>query len=905
LPETLDETYERTLLGIEKEKRKYAHRLFQCLSVAIRPLHVDELAEVLAIRFKSGHLPRYSADWQLEDAQDLVLSACSSMIALVSVDGSPVVQFSHFSVKEFLTSDRLANSTKDLSRYHVHPHSAHSILAQASLSTLLYLRDNVNKNNIKRFPFAQYAARYWVDHARFEDVSSRIQDVMERLFDMNEPSFATWIWIFDIDYPFRQPMFEDRPPRPKAVPLYYATVCGLHNLVEHLISNHPEDVNATGGNHGSAVNAALVKRNMEIALLLVQHGADGNIMDERNQTPLCIASRHGRRDNVEFLLKHRADVNLAQAFRGETPLIVSADYEELEIARILLRHGATVDTRDECGSTPLVFASRTGHLEIARLLIQSGAAVDSRDEVDTTPLMFSSDEGHLDIAQLLIQSGAAIDSQDRDGRTPLMFTSKTGHIDIAQLLIQNGAAVDHKSKNGQTPLTFASFDGRLEIVRLLIQNGAAVDTCDEEGWTPLMVASHKGHLEIARLLIQNGAAVDSRDIRGQTPLMHSSERGHLDIILLLLQSGAAVNTCGQEGWTALMLASHYGYIHVVQELIDHGAATNVQNTYLSTPLHLASANGHLSIVELLIERHLDVDKRNKDQKPALHRRTALGRLRTQRFRLKSRSTLNPQDCYGWTPLHTAAHHGHIDIVILLLEFGADVKVRNSSDQTALDVAFASRNHEVTQCLADRMGAMNPLDGMDRTPSDKNANYLVPDAPLTSVGIAGYTNFPDGLRKTLHDACGEGSVEVVQSLLDEGADVNQRDGDHATALDVASANGELEVAKLLIKYGADVNCRDKIGWTPLHHVSRGEHHDIAELLLDNGADINAKQQDLWTPLHFVSCNGNLGIVRLLLERGADIHARDIDGRTPYALASKWRYRDMVRLLSVYGGIKELN
>src|ERR1700730_10960499 len=64
LPEALDETYERTLLGIEKEKREFAHRLFQCLTVAVRPLRVDELAEVLAIRFESGQLLRYHEDWR-------------------------------------------------------------------------------------------------------------------------------------------------------------------------------------------------------------------------------------------------------------------------------------------------------------------------------------------------------------------------------------------------------------------------------------------------------------------------------------------------------------------------------------------------------------------------------------------------------------------------------------------------------------------------------------------------------------------------------------------------------------------------------------------------------------------------------------------------------------------------
>src|SRR5260221_14517014 len=168
-----------------------------------------------------------------------MLSTCTCLLPVVNVDGSLVDQFSNFSVKEFLTSDRLAKLTSDLSRYHVVPYSAHTTLAQACLSILLHLGDPVDRDSIKKFPFAQYAAQHWVDHGRFEDVSSRIQDAMERLFDVDNPSFATWIWIYDIDYPFQQHMFEDRPPRPEAMPLYYAALCGFRNLVAHLIANHP------------------------------------------------------------------------------------------------------------------------------------------------------------------------------------------------------------------------------------------------------------------------------------------------------------------------------------------------------------------------------------------------------------------------------------------------------------------------------------------------------------------------------------------------------------------------------------------------------------------------------------------------------------------------------------------
>jgi hypothetical protein len=230
LPGALDATYERTLLGIEKKKREYAHRLFQCLFIAIRPLRVEELANVFAIRFDTNKLPRYYEDWRPEDTH-AVLSACSSLIVTVNVHGSPITQFSHCSVREYLTSDRLANAGKDLSRYHISLQSAHTMLAQASLGILLHLDDHIDKKIMEKFPFANYAARHWVDHARFENVVDNIQDAMERLFDWCKPHFRTWVWIYDIDHPFREHMSATHPTRPPATPLYYATLCGSAALL--------------------------------------------------------------------------------------------------------------------------------------------------------------------------------------------------------------------------------------------------------------------------------------------------------------------------------------------------------------------------------------------------------------------------------------------------------------------------------------------------------------------------------------------------------------------------------------------------------------------------------------------------------------------------------------------------
>ncbi len=108
LPGTLDETYERALLDIGEDNWAYAHRLFQCVVVAQRPLRVEELAEFLAFKSGEGGSLTFEEDWRPEDPRDTVLSTCSSLIAIVNVDDSQVIQFSHFSVKEYLTSIRIA-----------------------------------------------------------------------------------------------------------------------------------------------------------------------------------------------------------------------------------------------------------------------------------------------------------------------------------------------------------------------------------------------------------------------------------------------------------------------------------------------------------------------------------------------------------------------------------------------------------------------------------------------------------------------------------------------------------------------------------------------------------------------------------------------------------------------------
>src|ERR1700744_2834113 len=120
LPKPLDETYKRILNEINNANRLHSYRLLQCLAVALRPLRGEELAEVLAFDLTTAGLPKLNTDWRWEDQEEVVLSACSSLVSVIIDNGSRVVQFSPFSVKEFLTSNRLASCMEEVSQFHVH-----------------------------------------------------------------------------------------------------------------------------------------------------------------------------------------------------------------------------------------------------------------------------------------------------------------------------------------------------------------------------------------------------------------------------------------------------------------------------------------------------------------------------------------------------------------------------------------------------------------------------------------------------------------------------------------------------------------------------------------------------------------------------------------------------------------
>jgi hypothetical protein len=414
LPESLDETYERILKEIKKPNRDHARRLLQCLVVAIRPLRVEELAEVLVVDFDNADgIPKLNPNWRWEDEEQALLASCSSLIAIVESDKSRVVQFSHFSVREFLTSTRLATSSGDVLRYHIALEPAHTILGQACMSILLRSddRDEQSSNGVgNNSPLAGYAAEHWAAHAQFGQVSSCLRTSMESLFDLDKPYFAAWLRLYDIDTlsPEDSTFFMFTPSdseRRGASPLYYAALCGFQNLVQNLIVKYPQHVNASGGSYLTPLVAALARKHFQTAELLRLSGADPNVQYYVGNTPLHSAAYYGDVEMVQVLLNLKADVNMGEA--GSSPLDYSlGNPSGFVVAQLLLAHGADVNARNNEGSTPLHTMTNMGQIEVIRELLERGANVGAEDEDGRTPFSLAKERGYDEIMKLLSEHGA-------------------------------------------------------------------------------------------------------------------------------------------------------------------------------------------------------------------------------------------------------------------------------------------------------------------------------------------------------------------------------------------------------------------------------------------------------------------------------------------------------------------
>jgi len=438
---------------------------------------VEELAEVLVVDFGTSEgVPKLNEALRWEDQEQAVLSACSSLIVVVEDEDSRVVQFSHFSVKEFLTSDRLATSKIDTSRYHhIRLEPAHTIMARACLGVLLNFDSDIDEASIENFPLARYAAEQFGDHVEFENVLSHIRGGVGHLLDADKTHFASWLRMLGL-YLSGEP-----PYKARVTPLHYVARRGYHAMVDYLISKRPEDLDFIG-EHGTPLHAALGGEHADVAQLLLDHCIDVDVRDSREQTPLHLAAAHGFVGVTRMLVERKADVN-ARDSAGRTPLHrtmldldITSEDRHVDVAKFLLEHGADPNTKDGGHSSALHHIAHFGQVKAAKLLLEYFANVHARDE-----------EGHTPLHRVFV--GLYDDNSYME-----LF------LDVIRLLLEHGADIDALNNNYATPLHVGAYYGCTIAARLLLEHGANVHLQDNEDKTPFEVASALGSEKLAQLL---------------------------------------------------------------------------------------------------------------------------------------------------------------------------------------------------------------------------------------------------------------------------------------------------------------------------------------------------------------------------------------------------------------------
>jgi ankyrin repeat protein len=236
---------------------------------------------------------------------------------------------------------------------------------------------------------------------------------MEYLFDSNKPHFKVWLTIHDMDVPnfdvdatfFMLGLLDGKSP---VAPLYYAALCGFRDLVEYLITKHPQDVNADGGYYVRPLVAALAGDHFQTADLLRRNGADLDVRGTEGRNPLHAAAFSGNFEVVRKLIEYdHAAINAGDR-NGWTPLhwaSVSRYFKDGSVFRLLLEHGADMSAQTRSGQTLLHVAS-TGGLEAVRLLLELGADVEAEKDDGETALQVAAKYRFNEALKILLEHGA-------------------------------------------------------------------------------------------------------------------------------------------------------------------------------------------------------------------------------------------------------------------------------------------------------------------------------------------------------------------------------------------------------------------------------------------------------------------------------------------------------------------
>ncbi|KAL8669025.1 MAG: hypothetical protein Q9168_006366 [Polycauliona sp. 1 TL-2023] len=681
LPKSLDETYGRILCSIDEESADYAFTMLQWLTYSRRPLSVEELAEVLAIRTDTDGGPWFDPAARFPEPSE-VLSILSSLVTTEDPQWpgdsewpgdfqwpgySPIVRFAHFSVQEYLTSDRIKSHA--VRRYAIRESIATQHIAHATCAYLIHLGEFDTSWDpvqlIMYWPLFNFANQNWAEQLQMLDkeaIPNKL--VMKLLLTFHGLEEKSTIRQKMACYHHSVGGVSHEVYMPVDHLLGWAAWLGLPELVESLLLAG-ENINSRSKLCGNALLAAISGNADEDLLhLLLTKGSEVNAKSSTesrafpNSSALHIAIVRKNVPATRMLLEYGADAN-AQGSNGPA-LHMACRARNLETVALLLRHGADVNIE----VVEHVFG-QTSTTPLTAVLHGPGDVLRGRGD--------SSEINIAPVIQLLLDHGADVNLENRAGTnlagmcwfqdwcTALQIAIFYDHSTAVDLLLHAGADVNLETSRG-TALTAAIDTSNEVYVRKLIDSGANVNAIDPSGATGLSAACGRGLYEIARLLLQNGANMYLGKSISCATLHAACCCGDFRVVKLLLDQGFDVNLVDGFFGTALQAAAAASFtkkgtlserLRIIEMLLDSGAGIDSEAGNYNTALQAAACIK-------TIARHHMCHQEEHEQYQVVKLLVCRG------------ANLNLRGGEYVTAVRAAACSNWIEVVKLLLEKGAMV-----------------------------------------------------------------------------------------------------------------------------------------------------------------------------------------------------------------------------------------
>lgn len=680
---------------------------------------------------------------------------------------------------------------------------------------------------------------------------------------------------------------------------------------------------------------AIIVGNFEVTAMPLQMVAASYYNSKKHLSPLHIAAKSGNATLVEKLLKAGANVDgepvnkrtpdmLQSARCGVmTPLQMAIARDRTAVVELLLREGADVNK-----------------LEVTKIHMDSYEGLGSFWWTLASPetlsaLQMAAFKGNVSIGRQLINRGARLEVCGGPCTVLQAAASKKDNLAFVKLLLDNGADINAPAQEpeGRTALQAAAESGGNDTVLLLLQHDANINAApSRRGFTALQAAARRCDIALVQQMIQWGADINAPAAteRGRTALQIAVELGDGYMVDLLLKNGANVAAPGAPTGGRFTLELAAQHLSILRKLLNHGKDTDILpelQKEVQALFRILCNRPWNSTAVIALLREYGINANRHELRSLL-----LGAVRHQHLDL-AKELLNSgadastcsDDSYRRSIIKAAVSTNRLPFCDLFIKSHADLKGNCGTEALCVAVASSCCNPAMAEYLLSKGASPNFEDpceanllpplaqvfiSREGVEQEKSADMLlqhgakvkgvtfpvaVCGAPLErlkqliGLGLEVNRQLPSDWSLLQH-AVGQGREDLVELLLNAGADVNAPPFPTRgnTALQSAVFRRSLPIAKLLLSKGADVNGppSPKGGATALQQAVLQGSLPFFFFLLNNGADVNAPAapQDGWTALEAAAERGRLDMAQTLLRRDKDPETLSLRCQQAAALAA---------------------